>query len=108
LQPEQLQNGEKVPSTFKELGSADLYAQGLKFNPSGQNFAVYGEKDYSIYTARGFKSIAYGQGVELVWSKGEIYAVSIDNTIKIIKGSQELTSFKLGFPYENIFGGEYL
>lgn len=97
-----------MPSTFKELGSADLYAQGLKFNPNGQNFAVYGEKDYSIYTARGFKSIAYGQGVELVWSKGEIYAVSVDNSIKVIKGSQELTTFKLNFHFESIFGGDFL
>jgi hypothetical protein len=103
-----LQNGDKVPAVFKELGSADLYVQGLKFNPNGQTFAVYGEKDYSIFTARGFKSTTYGTGSELVWSKSEIYAVNAENAIKIIKGSQELSSFKLNFPFENIFGGDYL
>ena len=101
-------NGEKVPASLKELGSVDLYPQGLKFNANGQLFAVYGESDYAIYTSRGFKSVGYGPGVELVWSKGEIYAVRTENAIKVIKGSQELSSFKLGYSVDSIFGGGYL
>lgn len=96
---------------MKELGNADMYVQGLRFNSNGQNFAVFGEIDYAIYTSRGFKSIGYGaggDGVDLVWSKGEIYAIKNGNTVKIIKGSTEISSFKLGLSCDAIFGGEYL
>lgn len=85
-----------------------MYVQGIKFNQFGQSFSVFGEKDYSIYTSRGFKSIAYGSGNDLVWSKGEIFAVNSENSIKIIKGSQEITAFKLNTSYEKLFGGDYL
>ena len=108
LQPEALPNGEKVPATFKELGNSDMYTQGIKFNSNGQLFAVFGESDYSIYTSRGFKSVAYGNGSELVWGKGDIYAVRVDSTIKVIKGGQELSSFKLGYAFNTIFGGDFL
>ena len=85
-----------------------MYTQGVRFSPNGQLFAVFGESDYAIYTSRGFKSIGYGTGSELVWGKGDIYAVRVDNTIKIIKAGTELSSFKLGFSFDTIFGGEFL
>ena len=108
LQPEAVPNSEKVPATFKELGSADMYVQGIKFNGNGQLFAIYGESDYAIYTSRGFKSIGYGTGSELVWGKGDLFAVRVDSTIKIVKGGQELSTFKVGYSFDTIFGGEYL
>jgi len=108
LQPENVPNGDKVAATFKELGNADMYVQGIKYNANGQLFAVFGETDYAIYTSRGFKSIGYGSGTDLVWGKGDIFAVKVDNSIKIVKGGQELTSFKVGYQFDTIFGGELL
>ncbi len=85
-----------------------MYAQGLRFNANGQQFAVYGESDYAIYTSRGFKSVGYGTGTDLVWGKNDIYAVRTDSTVKVIRGGQELSSFKLGYSFDTIFGGDYL
>eukprot|EP01022_Parablepharisma_sp_SALTPOND_P018675 TRINITY_DN3091_c0_g1_i1.p1 TRINITY_DN3091_c0_g1~~TRINITY_DN3091_c0_g1_i1.p1 ORF type:complete len:534 (+),score=55.08 TRINITY_DN3091_c0_g1_i1:1008-2609(+) len=108
LQPEALTNGEKVPATFKELGNADMYLQGIRFNNNGQLFAVFGESDYAIYTSRGFKSIGYGTGNDLVWGKGDMFAVKLDSAVKVVKGGQELSTFKVGYWFDTIFGGDFL
>jgi len=108
LQSEELSKGEKIHVTFKELGNADMYVQGLRFNANGQSFAIFGESDYAIYNSRSFKSAGYGVGSELVWSKGDLFGVKLDNSIKIIKRDQDLGAFKLGYRIDAIFGGDYL
>lgn len=107
LQPEMLTE-EKVAISYKELGAADMYIQGLRFNSNGQLFAAFGEIDYSIYSSRAFKSSGYGPGTDLVWGKQNIFAVRIDSTIKIVKDKQELGAFKVGMDFDTLFGGEFL
>jgi coatomer subunit beta' len=108
LQPEEFNKGEKIHVTFKELGNADMYVQGLKFNANGQSFAIFGESDYSIYNSRSFKSAGYGAGSDLVWSKGDLFGVKLDSSIKIMKRDQDLGAFKLGYRIDAIFGGDFL
>eukprot|EP00826_Nyctotherus_ovalis_P023544 TRINITY_DN1809_c0_g1_i1.p2 TRINITY_DN1809_c0_g1~~TRINITY_DN1809_c0_g1_i1.p2 ORF type:complete len:270 (-),score=93.91 TRINITY_DN1809_c0_g1_i1:1174-1983(-) len=108
LQVEALTEEEKVPVTFKELGAADMYIQGLRFNSNGQLFAAYGEIDYSIYNTRAFKSLGYGAGTDLVWGKQDIFAVRIDSSIKIVKGGKDVGAFKVGAAFDTLFGGEFL
>ena len=99
---------EKVPVSFKELGNADMYVEGLRFNNNGQQFVVFGEIDYSLYTARGFKSVGYGPGTDVAWSRQETYAVRIDHAVKIIKGGQDMGTFKVGYTFDTLFGGDLL
>jgi len=108
LQAEALAEDEKVPASFKELGAADMYIQGLRFNSNGQSFGVFGEIDYSIYSSRAFKSIGYGTGTDLVWGKQNIFAIRVDSSVKIIKGDQDLGAFKVGMDFDTLFGGEFL
>eukprot|EP00826_Nyctotherus_ovalis_P026214 TRINITY_DN2048_c0_g2_i2.p1 TRINITY_DN2048_c0_g2~~TRINITY_DN2048_c0_g2_i2.p1 ORF type:complete len:268 (+),score=86.12 TRINITY_DN2048_c0_g2_i2:3592-4395(+) len=108
LHEEELKKGEKVHVVYKELGNADMYVQGLRFNANGQSFAIFGESDYAIYNSRSFKSAGYGAGSDLVWSKGELFGVKLESSIKIIKRDQELGSFKLGYQFDAIFGGDFL
>ena len=38
----------KIPNQ-KELGHSDFYSVGIKHSPNGHSFAIYNDREYSIY-----------------------------------------------------------
>jgi len=86
-----------------------MFIQGIKGNYNGQQFSVFGDSDFIIYSSRGFKNTWFGQGSDFAWSKTDYFATKIlPNIIKIYKGTEEIKSLKINDKIDSLFGGELL
>ncbi|GAA38251.2 Coatomer subunit beta' [Clonorchis sinensis] len=106
-----IQDGERLPVTFKDMGTSEIYPQTIEHNANGRFVAVCGDGEYIIYTAMALRNKTFGQAQEFVWSQADasMYAVRESNAIvKVYKQFKEVRTFKLDYGAEQIFGGHLL
>lgn len=104
-------DGERLPISTKELGSCELYPQTLAHSPNGRFVAVCGDGEYIVYTALNLRNKSFGSADEVVWdnSAGE-YATRVGaSDIRVHnKLFKERKSMRPTYPAEAIFGGALL
>ncbi|VDP77664.1 unnamed protein product [Echinostoma caproni] len=106
-----MQDGERLPVSFKEMGTSDIYPQTIEHNANGRFVVVCGDGEYIVYTAMALRNKTFGQAQEFVWSLADasMYAVRESNAIvKVYKQFKEVRTFKLDYGAEQIFGGHLL
>ncbi|CAH8625212.1 unnamed protein product [Heterobilharzia americana] len=106
-----IQDGERLPITFKDMGTSEIYPQTIEHNANGRYVVVYGDGEYIVYTAMALRNKTFGQALEFVWCQSDagLYAVRESNAIvKIFKQMKEIRTFKLDYGAEQIFGGHLL
>ena len=64
----ELQDGERITSSAKDLGSCELYPQTVQHNCNGRFIAVCGDGEYIIYTSQALRNKAFGSALDFVWS----------------------------------------
>ncbi|TPP64734.1 Coatomer subunit beta' [Fasciola gigantica] len=108
---DEIQDGERLPVSFKEMGTSDIYPQTIEHNANGRFVVVCGDGEYIVYTAMALRNKTFGQAQEFVWSLADasMYAVRESNAIvKVYKQFKETRTFKLDYGAEQIFGGHLL
>lgn len=102
-----LPDGEPISLAKRELGTSEVYPQIMEHGDKGRFCAVSGDGQWTIYDAVGWRSKAFGNGLEFVWGPGKgQYAVRETNSkIKIFNDFNETLSFRTDFNAEGIFGG---
>ncbi|CAH8656088.1 unnamed protein product [Schistosoma rodhaini] len=108
---EMIQDGERLPVTFKDMGTCEIYPQIIEHNANGRYVVVYGDGEYIVYTAMALRNKTFGQGLEFVWCQSDagVYAVRESNAVvKVYKQMKEVRTFKLDYGAEQIFGGYLL
>ena len=57
IKDEEMKDGEKIKGlNVKELGTAETFAQQIKFSPNGRFFAVCGDNDFVVYSYPKFQN----------------------------------------------------
>lgn len=64
----QLKDGERVPVSYRDLGSCDLYPQRLQHNSNGRYVVVAGNGEYIIYTSQQLRNKSFGSALDFIWS----------------------------------------
>ena len=111
-QQEDATDGEKLVLQAKEMGTCEIFPQGLVHSPNGRFVVVCGDGEYIIYTALAWRNKAFGQGLEFCWAQdSNEYAVRESTSrIKVFRSFKEKTNVNIR-PYysaEGIFGGNLL
>ncbi|MFH4978669.1 hypothetical protein AB6A40_005378 [Gnathostoma spinigerum] len=104
---DQIQDGERLTLSVKDMGSCEIYPQTLSHSPNGRFVVACGDGEYIVYTAMALRNKAYGSGLEFVWSADPSeYAVRDSmSSIKIFKNFKEVRSIKPDIVVEGIDGG---
>lgn len=107
----EVNDGERLAVSGKELGSCELYPQDLAHSPNGRFVAVCGDGEYIVYTALNLRNKSFGSADEVVWdnSAGE-YATRVGTSdIRVHnKTFKERKSMRPTYPAEAIYGGALL
>ncbi|KAF5403054.1 Coatomer subunit beta' [Paragonimus heterotremus] len=106
-----VQDGERLPVSFKEMGTSEIYPQTIEHSANGRFVVVCGDGEYIVYTAMALRNKTFGQAQEFVWSQADasMYAVRESNAVvKVYKQFKEVRTFKLDYGAEQIFGGHLL
>ena len=69
---EDVQDGEKLPISFRDLGSTEIYPSSLKHNCNGRFIAVCGDGEFIIYTSQALRNKAFGSALDFVWSGNKV------------------------------------
>ncbi|KAH3667213.1 hypothetical protein OGAPHI_002862 [Ogataea philodendri] len=108
----QLEDGEILPLTQKELGSIEIYPSTLNHSPNGRFVTVTGDNEYIIYTALAWRNKMYGQALDFVWAQDSNYYATRESqsSVKIFKNFKEKTTGQIDLIYaaEKIYGGTLL
>ncbi|KAA3670774.1 coatomer subunit beta', partial [Paragonimus westermani] len=106
-----VKDGERLPVSFKEMGTSEIYPQTIEHSANGRFVVVCGDGEYIVYTAMALRNKTFGQAQEFVWSQADasMYAVRESNAVvKVYKQFKEVRTFKLDYGAEQIFGGHLL
>ncbi|CAJ0931268.1 unnamed protein product, partial [Mesorhabditis belari] len=109
-QMEQLQDGDRVPLSVKELGSCEIYPQTLSHSSNGRFVVACGDGEYIVYTAMALRNKDFGQALEFVWAQDpNVFAVreSAQN-IKIKKNFKDYKGIRTDIVMDGIEGGPLL
>ncbi|QPG74262.1 hypothetical protein FOA43_001587 [Brettanomyces nanus] len=108
----EINDGEILSLTQKELGSVEFYPSSLVHSPNGRFVAVTGDDEYIIYTALAWRNKTYGQGFDFVWAQdSNYYAIrESKSSVKLFKNFKEKTTgtVELVYAADKIFGGALL
>ncbi|EFO23897.1 hypothetical protein LOAG_04590 [Loa loa] len=104
---EQMQDGERISLSIKDIGSCEIYPQTLAHNSNGRYVVACGDGEYIVYTAMALRNKAFGSGLEFVWSTDPSeYAVRESaSSIKIFKNFKEVRTLRPDMIMEGIEGG---
>lgn len=110
LQTEEVQDGERLPLSVKDMGASEIFPQKVIHAPNGRLFAVVGDGEYVVYTAQALRNKAFGQASEFQWSwDGNAFATNdAIGKISVFKDFKLNFAFKPPFQVEEIFGGRLL
>ena len=103
----EIQDGEPINLIVKETETCEFFPQFIRHSPNGRVFALCGDGDYVIKSARAFRSQGYGSSQEFAWSSSSVgdYAIRNGNTVKVLREAEEKVTYRAPFNLENIFGG---
>ncbi|KAM3726373.1 putative coatomer subunit beta' [Dirofilaria immitis] len=104
---EQMQDGERISLSIKDVGSCEIYPQTLAHNSNGRYVVVCGDGEYIVYTAMALRNKTFGSGLEFVWSTDPSeYAVRESaSSIKIFRNFKEVRTLLPDMIMEGIEGG---
>ncbi|VDK81392.1 unnamed protein product [Litomosoides sigmodontis] len=104
---EQIQDGERISLSIKDVGSCEIYPQTLAHNSNGRYVVACGDGEYIVYTAMALRNKAFGSGLEFVWSTDPSeYAVRESaSSVKIFKNFKEVRTLRPDVIMEGIEGG---
>ncbi|CCH45676.1 Coatomer subunit beta [Wickerhamomyces ciferrii] len=109
---EQVEDGETLPLSSKDLGSVEIFPSSLKHSPNGRFVTVTGDGEFIIYTALAWRNKEYGSALDFVWAQDpNIYAIrDSSNEITIWKNFKVKSNGPIDFPYEveKLYGGSLL
>lgn len=109
---EQVEDGETLPLSSKDLGSVEIFPTSLKHSPNGRFVTVTGDGEYIIYTALAWRNKEYGSALDFVWAQDpNIFAIrDAQNQIIIHKNFKPKPNGEIDFPYnvEKLYGGSLL
>lgn len=109
---EQVEDGETLPLSSKDLGSVEIFPTSLKHSPNGRFVTVTGDGEYIIYTALAWRNKEYGSALDFVWAQDtNIYAIrDAENQVVIHKNFKPKPNGDIDFPYniEKLYGGALL
>jgi len=107
-------DGARVPVSFKEIGSSELFATSLVHSPNGRFVTVVGDGEYIIYTALAWRNKAFGNGLSFAWAPdSNTYAVLETKTrLKVYKSFKERSNPPMkgsgSWSMDSLFGGPLL
>ncbi|GMH70772.1 hypothetical protein TrRE_jg4252, partial [Triparma retinervis] len=61
-------DGEKLPISFRDLGSTEIYPSSLQHNCNGRFISVCGDGEFIIYTSQALRNKAFGSALDFCWS----------------------------------------
>ena len=106
------QGGEKLSISMRDMGSTEIYPQGLKHNCNGRFISVCGDGEYIIYTSQALRNKAFGSALDFVWSGGETGDYAIRESISRVKIFNNFVEKRIIKPAtssaEGLFGGHLL
>lgn len=114
---EAVEDGGKIVSAVRDLGTTEIYAQSLQHSPNGRFVTVCGDGEYIIYTSLAWRNKAFGSGLGFAWaSDSNTYAVRDDkggksaSPIKVFRNFKERLGLIKGVSYaaQDIWGGPLL
>ncbi|KAK4033562.1 coatomer WD associated region-domain-containing protein [Parachaetomium inaequale] len=110
---ESTKDNEPINLSTKELGTAEVYPQGLIHSPNGRFAAICGDGEYIIYTALAWRNKAFGQALDFVWASKDNsndFAIRESATsIKVFKNFQEKPGgLDVPFAADGLTGGVLL
>jgi coatomer subunit beta' len=109
---ENVEDGEQLPLSSKDLGSVEIFPTSLKHSPNGRFATVTGDGEYIIYTALAWRNRSYGSALDFVWaSDSNIYAIrDARNQIIVHKNFKPQPNGEIDFVYnvEKLYGGALL
>jgi len=109
---EEVEDGETLPLSSKDLGSVEIFPTSLKHSPNGRFVTVTGDGEYIIYTALAWRNKEYGSALDFVWAQDpNLYAIrDPSNQITIYKNFKPKPNGDVDFPYnvEKLYGGSLL
>jgi len=105
-----IQDGERLPVSAKDLGSCEIFPQTMRHNSNGRFVVVCGDGEFIVYTALQFRNKTFGQALDFVWAddSGDYAVRESTSKIKTFKNFKEKKAFKPPFSAEGIFGGALL
>mmetsp|Transcript_66992 Transcript_66992/g.160514 ORF Transcript_66992/g.160514 Transcript_66992/m.160514 type:complete len:983 (-) Transcript_66992:192-3140(-) len=102
-------DGDRLPLSVKDMGTAEIFPQYIAHHPNGRLFAVCGDGEYVIYTAQALRNKSFGSALEFVWSNTGSYATrDTSGKISVFQDFKESFSFKPPFGVDEIFGGHLI
>jgi coatomer subunit beta' len=103
-------DGEKVATVSKDLGTLELYPIRISHDPSGRYCSVSGDGEYMIYNSASWRNKSFGEGEEMVWghSSGQFAVKDKSGKLKVFLDFVQSKIFKPLFYPEAIFGGGLL
>lgn len=109
---EDVEDGEQLPLSSKDLGSVEIFPTSLKHSPNGRFVTVTGDGEYIIYTALAWRNKSYGSALDFVWAPdSNLYAIrDAQNNISIHKNFKPQPNSDIDFVYsiEKLYGGALL
>jgi coatomer subunit beta' len=104
-----VQDGERLPVAYKELGNCEFYPKTIKHSWNGRFIVAAGDGEYVIYTALQVRNKSFGSALDFIWSRAGAYAVRESSSkIKVFDNFEEQKQFRPDFSCEGIFGGELI
>mmetsp|Transcript_5141 Transcript_5141/g.4631 ORF Transcript_5141/g.4631 Transcript_5141/m.4631 type:complete len:986 (-) Transcript_5141:43-3000(-) len=107
-----LQDGEKVTLSARDLGSCEVYPQVLQHNNNGSFIVVCGDGEYIIYTSQALRNKAFGSALDFVWSALGTGDYAIRESISRVRTFKNFKDHKqITLPMssaDTIFGGHCL
>lgn len=114
VEPATLQDGARVVTQIRDLGTTEVYPQALQHSPNGRYVAVIGDGEYIIYTSLAWRNKAFGSGTSFAWHPdSNSFAVrqTVGGRIQFFKQFKEKSGFFQNLPntgVDAVFGGALL
>lgn len=106
-----VQDGKPISVQSKNIGSTESYALKIRLSNDGRHLALKQNSEYVISPTSVFRRISGGNCTEVDWNTNGDYFIKEGNNVKVFKAEgnfEDVSTFKTGFVFENIFGGPYL
>lgn len=101
-------DGEKVPISTKELGTAEIYPTYLRHSPNSHHFGLCNRREFTVIKTSSFKTVVSGSGTNLVWNNDTDFAVLDNEVITLYHNFEKYDSIKVPLTPQKIFEGHLL
>jgi coatomer subunit beta' len=90
----------------KEVATSEFYPSIIAVNSTGKFIGICDDNEYSISSALAWRAQGSGQGKEIVWGIGDVYAVRTGgDNIQVFQNLKSFRDFTPQHECDRIFGG---